>query len=216
MPITDPNCSVARLLCDVETETDLPKRPVTDLVIVSIYLDGHSKARPECRVPLTEHGPVRITGAMLRDRAAKLLPHPMIGVAPPGHVTLVNIETVLWADTGAQRNLGTVTVLGQRVELRARIDHVAWDFGDGTTATTTSPGRAYTDADPCDSAQCRDYFGHTYRATGKVTIAADIAWRGQFRLAGGAWQPIAGTVTAAATATSVDVEQARAVLVPDP
>jgi hypothetical protein len=153
---------------------------------------------------------------MVRERVVRLLPHPAIGVAPPGHVTLVNIETVFWADTSVDRDLGTVTILGQPVDLRAHISHVTWHFGDGASATTSDPGRAYTATDPCDTAQCPDYFGHTYTNTGTVTITADITWTGQFRLAAGGWQPIPGTVGAPATATRITVKQARAILVPDP
>jgi hypothetical protein len=153
---------------------------------------------------------------MVRDEAQRLLPHPAIGVAPPGHVTLVDIETVLWVNTAARRDLGTVTVLGQRVDLRAHVVHVDWRFGDGSTATVSGPGRAYSDDHPCDTAECDGYFGHTYLDTGAVTINAAITWTGEFRVAGGGWQPIPGTVTAAATATTIDVKQARAILVPDP
>src|SRR4051812_6327740 len=37
MPITDPACSLARLMCDVQTADQLPKRPVTDLVVITTY-----------------------------------------------------------------------------------------------------------------------------------------------------------------------------------
>lgn len=153
---------------------------------------------------------------MARDSAERLLPHPRIGTAPPGHVTLVNIETVLWLETAADRALGTVTLLGHRVDLRAHVQQVAWQFGDGTADTTSGPGTPYTNADPCRSAQCPGYFGHTYRRTGKMTITAELTWTGQFRVDGGAWQTIPGTVTASATDTTVDVKQARGILVPNP
>src|SRR4051794_3617917 len=103
-----------------------------------------------------------VTGFMARDEAEKLLPHPGIGTAPPGHATLVNIETVLWLGTAADRTLGTVTLLGHRVDLRAHLDQVAWDFGDTTTGVTTGPGKPYTTAEPCRTAACPGYFGHTY------------------------------------------------------
>ena len=153
---------------------------------------------------------------MVRDEAEKLLPHPVIGSAPPGHATLVNIETVLWIATPAERRLGTVNLLGRRVDIRAHIDRVAWDFGDESSATTNGPAPAYTNAHPCRTKQCPGYFGHTYTDTGTMTITADLTWTGQFRVDGGAWQTIPGTVTAAATSTSIEVKEARGVLVPNP
>jgi autotransporter-associated beta strand protein len=153
---------------------------------------------------------------MVRDEAERLLPHPVIGSAPPGHVTLVNTETVLWVATAPDRRLGTVTLLGRRVAIRAHVERVAWDFGDDSSTTTTRPGTAYTNAHPCRTKQCPGYFGHTYSDTGTMTITADLTWTGQFRVDGGAWQTIPGTVIAAATSTSIDVKEARGVLVPNP
>ena len=153
---------------------------------------------------------------MVRDQARRLLPHPMIGSAPPGHVTLVNIETVLWVNTAPERQLGTVNLLGRRVDIRAHIDRVTWDFGDDSSTTTNGPGEAYSDTHPCRTKQCPGYFGHTYTDAGTMTITADLTWTGQFRVDGGAWQTIPGTVTAEATSTTIDVKEARGVLVPNP
>jgi hypothetical protein len=161
------------------------------------------------------HNP-QLTAAMVRDEAEKLLPHPTIGSAPPGHVTLVNIETVLWVATASQRQLGTVNLLGRHVDIRAHVERVAWSFGDGSTAATNGPGIPYTTAHPCRTKQCPGYFGHTYARTGAMTITADLTWSGQFRVDGGQWQTIPGTVTAAATSTTVEVKEARGVLVPNP
>ena len=153
---------------------------------------------------------------MAHAEAQKLLPHPAIGTAPTGHATLVNIETVLWVATGPDRTLGTVTLLGHRVTLRAHLQQVHWDFGDQATDTTQSPGKPYSHDDPCRTAQCPNYFGHTYLRTGAVTISAQLTWTGQFRVDGGAWQDIQGTVTAPATNQPIRVREARGVLVPNP
>ncbi|MDT4918212.1 MAG: hypothetical protein QOH89_2912, partial [Pseudonocardiales bacterium] len=198
----------------VESADQLPNTTVTDLVVVTTYPNGHQEVVPRCRVPLQKTA--EVTATMVRDEAEKLLPHPAIGVAPPGHITLVNIETVLWVDTSPDRTLGTVTLLGQRVDLRAHIERVRWNFGDGVTDSTDGPGAEYTAAHPCTTQQCPGYFGHTYRRSDTVTITADLVWTGEFRVEGGAWQPIPGTVTAAATSTTVDVKEARSVLVPNP
>jgi hypothetical protein len=92
---------------------------------------------------------------------------------------------------------------------------VAWDFGDHSTDTTDGPGKAYTNADPCRTAQCPSYFGHTYARTGHVTVTANLTWTGQFRVDNGAWQAIPGTVAAPATSETIRVKEARGVLVPD-
>jgi len=153
---------------------------------------------------------------MARAQAEKLLPHPRIGTAPAGNVTLVNIETVLWVDTPADFTLGTVRLLGYRVTLRAHLERTGWSFGDDQTDTTNGPGKRYTHEDPCRTADCPNYFGHTYRRTGSVTIGAELTWSGQFQVDGGAWQDIPGTVTAAAQNQPMRVKEARGVLVDNP
>jgi hypothetical protein len=111
-----------------------------------------------------------------------------------------------------------VTVVGQRVRLRIGFAQAHWNFGDGTTATTSSPGKAYTDTDPCRTAQCADYYGHTYRDTGDRTITLTVSWHGQFSLDGGrTWTDVDPAPLQGPPAThNLTVEQARGILVPNP
>ncbi len=143
------------------------------------------------------------------------MPHPAVGIAPPGGVSLVNIQTLLWVETPADQDLGIVTLLGQRVGLRVHVERVRWDFGDGTSDVTTMPGKKYDAADPCTTPRCPDYYGHVYSATGTMRVSAQVVWTGEFSVGGGPWQSIAGTVTGPRLATALKLEQARDVLVQD-
>jgi hypothetical protein len=208
-------CSIVHPMCDVASGAALPDNGAHNFVVVTTNPSGRQTFDPECGVvPAT--GRPRVTPELARAQAEKLLPHPRIGTAPAGGVTLVNIETVLWVDTPPDLTLGTVRLLGYRVTLRAHVDRVDWDFGDHTTAVTTAPEQAYSPEHPCTTAQCPDYFGHTYRHTGQLTVGAQLSWSGQFQVDGGPWQDIPGTVTAAATGTALHVKEARGVLVDNP
>ena len=158
-----------------------------------------------------------LTTTALRQQVLRLLPTVQIGTAWTTRA-LVNAETVLWAQTSSHRDLGTVTVVGQPVKLRIGFDHADWSFGDSTSDTTTSPGKPYTQTDPCNTAQCSDYYGHTYRATGPVTITLTVAWHAQFSLdAGATWTDIDPAPLTGPPATHrLRVIQARGVLVQDP
>src|SRR5207249_4613985 len=95
LPLPESICSIVHPMCDVAATSLLPKRLGRNQVVVTRYSNGSQMFEPQCNVrPKRERR--RLTAAMVRDRAEKLLPHPVIGSAPPGHVTLVNIETVLW------------------------------------------------------------------------------------------------------------------------
>jgi hypothetical protein len=166
--------------------------------------------------PATPQQPV-LTTAALREQVLRLLPTVQIGSAWATRA-LVNAEAVLWAETRPDRGLGTVTVVGQPVALRIGFDHADWSFGDGTTDTTSDPGKPYSKADPCGTAQCADYYGHTYRDTGAVTISLTVAWHAQFSLDGGAtWTDVdPAPLTGPAATHDLDIVQARGVLVQNP
>jgi hypothetical protein len=207
-------CAEVWLQCDVSQANRATPKDSTDLLVLTTYKNGVTARDVQCNVQPNRAQP-QVTAAMARAAAEKLLPHPAIGSAPIGDVTLVNIETVLWVDTLPDRTLGTVTLLGHRVTLRAHLERVGWDFGDDSTDISVGPGKRYTNADPCRTAQCPGYFGHTYLRTGRVTVAADLTWTGQFRVDNGGWQAIPGTVTAPATSDTIRVKEARGVLIPD-
>ena len=159
--------------------------------------------------------PPRVTPELVRQQVVRLIPSAKVGIAPKG-TTLVNIETVLWADAPRQRDLAPVTLLGQRVTISLVLDHVAWSFGDGTSASGPA-GKAYdATGDPCRTKTCDHYFGHVYRKSGTVHVNATASWRASFRVGGAGPQDIPGTVAGPASAADVVVKQARAVLVPNP
>jgi len=169
-----------------------------------------------CHVVLGRITPAQVTAQMASDAARRLLPHPAVRTTGAGSPTLINIETVLWIDTPAERNLGTLTLLGHRVDLRAQVKSVDWNFGDNSTDTTTGPEPGYQLSNPCRTVTCPDYYGHVYRDTGTPSISASLTWTGQYRVDAGPWLSIGGTVSAPATPTTITVRQARGILVPNP
>lgn len=162
--------------------------------------------------------PAGPSAASIRDQALKLLPKVAIGTTGTANTSLVNVQTVLWADTPATRVLGTVTIVGHRVALRAGFARADWRFGDGQSDTTATPGAPYDDArNPCDTPTCTGYYGHTYTATGPQTITLTVSWNASYSLDGGPYQPVgAAAITGAPATRTVTVHQARGILVPDP
>jgi len=130
---------------------------------------------------------------------------------------LVNVQEILWAPTTPQRDLGTVSVVGQPVTLRVTAEQAAWDFGDGSTDTTTDLGKPYDHTHPCATKQCPDYYGHTYTTRGPQTITLTMTWTGQYSLDHGTtWTTIAGgPLTGAAATATITTKEARTILIPD-
>jgi hypothetical protein len=212
----DPVCDQVADQCATSPSTDAAGRPLSTVARLELRGGVWTVTGVDCAVAPAGAAPAQVTAAMARAQAQRLVPHPAIGTAPPGGTSLVNIQTITWLATPADRTLPTVRLLGRQVQLRVHLARVAWDFGDQQQATSTGPGRAYTRTDPCTTQQCPGYFGHTYTRTGTVTITARVTWTGRYRVDAGPWQAIPGTVTAPAAAATLTLRQARAILVPPP
>ncbi|HPU14265.1 MAG TPA: hypothetical protein PLQ19_10795 [Aeromicrobium sp.] len=122
-----------------------------------------------------------------------------VQVQPVG-ATLVNLDTIL--STSAVPIETTVTVLGTPVEIKATAASFTWHHGDGTSQTTTKPGRPYPAKDVV----------HQYRKPGHVNLRVDVNYQVDFRIEGGSWQQLADPITAPGPATSLRIREARPVL----
>ncbi|MGH8860067.1 MAG: hypothetical protein ACRDVG_02335 [Jatrophihabitantaceae bacterium] len=152
----------------------------------------------------------------VRDRLVRLIPAAALGLAPRGS-TLVNIQTVMWVAAPRRQALGPLQLLGHRVDVRLMLDHVSYDYGDGSSGDASGPGRPYDrHADRCRTRLCPGYDGHVYRDTGARTVSATANWTATFTVDGGVAVTIPGTVAGPTADTDVVVRQARGVLVPDP
>ena len=221
---SDPFCQQVQVACAVPATNTIATDP-TSTTLAFLHqdpggpwvLDGMN-----CDAVAATAPPATVTPFDAYAQVTKLVPSPAIGAAPGKGTTLVNIQTIFWVKTPADRSLGMVTLLGHRVGLRIHAQSVAWDFGDGQTDDHGELGQPYNASDACATAQCPGYYGHTFSATGAVTVTASVTWAGQFSVDGGAWQYVtnpangANTVAGPAATTPVRVMQARGVLVLDP
>lgn len=119
----------------------------------------------------------------------------------PEDKTLVNFDTIFYAEPTTFRR--TITLLGQRVDVEATPARFTWRPGDGNVRTTTTPGRPYPAKDVT----------HRYeRAHRTVQASVDVTYTARFRVAGGAWQDIAETITISGPPTPLRVAEATPVL----
>ncbi len=119
----------------------------------------------------------------------------------PGATTLVNVETNFYAEPAPFTR--SIELLGFDVDIEATPASFAWTHGDGTTATTGSPGRPYPHLDVT----------HRYRAPAAVVRPrVDVTYEVRYRVDGGAWAPLSQTLTAAGPAGTLAVNEAAPVL----
>jgi len=125
-------------------------------------------------------------------------------IQPSDGRALVTLGVAVHTDDSSQDL--TTTVLGVPVQVRATPAQFTWDFGDGTTITTTHAGRGWPDHAALGE----------YPEPGTYQLQLTTTWRGEFQVNGtGPWLPVAGTATTTSDPITITVETAPARLVAD-
>jgi hypothetical protein len=133
-------------------------------------------------VPLTQ-------GDVLRAFRRIPVPASEVVVQPPGGETLVNLDTVF--STRAERFSRTVGLLGREVELEIWPTSYRWVNGDGSVQTTDWPGDRWV-----HGATMADLITHRYHHADTALVArVDTTWTARYRVNGGEWRDVGGTVT---------------------
>ena len=140
-------------------------------------------------------------GLVLRALRRVPLPASELVVQPPGGRTLVNFETNFYTEQGEFTRV--VRLLGRRVELSIWPESFVWRYGDGSSERTSSAGSPYPDLE----------ITHRYLERGRVGVSVDTTYAAEFRVDGGSWRPVVGTVTIPGESESLRVVTARPVLV---
>ncbi len=119
----------------------------------------------------------------------------------PGTSTLVNIPTIFFTEPEEFRR--SITLLGFDVDLIAVPVRYRWLHGDGTSSTTTKPGKPYPSTEVT----------YRYRQPAEaVSPRVDVTYRVQYRVDGGAWNTINQTLLASGPTASLEVREAAPVL----
>lgn len=147
-----------------------------------------------------DDGPELTPGDVLRAVREIGLPSLQVKIEP-GDATLVNVPTNFYAEP--QPFERSVTLLGFDVDIEATPASFQWTHGDGTTRTTTQPGRPYPALDVT----------HRYtQPADAVQTRVDVAYQVRFRVDDGPWQGIAENLLATGPTAVLDVNEAGPVL----
>lgn len=193
-------CDTADDEPNVETTVNAPTTPVGNSACTGEA--GVIGADPvEYCAPTPEPEPVLTAGSVAAAFRELPLPPSELIVQPPNGRTLVNFATNFYTET--QPFDRTIRLLGQRVDLRISPAAFEWDFGDGAAMATASAGAPYPDLE----------ITHSYASKGQVAPAVDTTYSAEFRVNGGVWRPVPGTVTIPGATVALDVVEATPTLV---
>jgi hypothetical protein len=181
---------------------DLPPRDSgLDAICVSTAITNHVDPFEFCGIS-PQDAPIEITPGMVAAELRILtLPPSQLEVQPPNGRTLVNFDTNFFTQT--QPFDRSVMLLGQRVDLHIVPSEFGWRFGDGKSLTTDRPGAPYPQLDVT----------HRYLKKGSVGPSVDTTYTATFRVNGGPWRDVPGSVTIPGAPVALDVVTATPTLV---
>jgi hypothetical protein len=192
-----PDCGIARTCAD-QQERSWQLWGLSAATRQWEYLSSQCFGRP----PTAAQTPVPVVtpGMVLQAIRAIGLPSLQAHTQPEGK-TLVNFATIFY--TSPQPFTRTIRLLSQPVHVEATATSFTWHHGDGTVATTTTPGAPYPDK------QITYAYGTAHTT---VRTSVDVTYTARFRVGGGNWQSIPETVTISGPASDLRISEATAVL----
>ncbi|MBH0023862.1 PKD domain-containing protein [Salinibacterium sp. SWN248] len=164
--------------------------------------------RIEC-VPWTPPADVATTGPVTISDVASFRPQTPTAGMQPNQWMIVGLDTNFYATTSAHVVDGTL--FGGTAQVRFTPIAYNWDYGDGSTATTSNPGKTWdkyriTEFDPTPTS-------HVYEEPGNYTITLAVTYAAEYRVAGSSWQNVVGTLTIIAPPLTATAGHATTVLV---
>ena len=118
-----------------------------------------------------------------------------------GPFGLKNAHTNFYASDHQVQTV-TETMFGQQVTIVATPVEYRWDYGDGATLTTTTPGR------PVDAFNVETETSHQYTEPGRYTVTLTTVFEGTYQVDGGPTQAVSSTVTQQAEPVEIQIWRA--------
>lgn len=107
-----------------------------------------------------------VTDEMVLDELKQRVQRPEVFIQPPNGQTLVNLDTIFYADDDPYHEI--IPIGSVDVEVWATPNPFEWDFGDDQKRTTSTGGEPYPD----------QTITHKYASAGTFHPKVDVTWGG--------------------------------------
>ena len=162
-------------------------KPTTTIIKPLVRYNYRPVTRPRPAPSATKRAKVKvltaaITSAVnLSDQISQLLPGNHL-LYQPNSEPLAQLPVYFWSDAGSIFSIATsILGIGVNVSLSPSF---AWDFGDGSTFTTSDPGGPYPNKTVV----------HTYSHPGQYTTTLAISWAGSWAAQGSVLPVLGGAI----------------------
>jgi PKD repeat protein len=132
------------------------------------------------------------------------------GMEPKGWM-VVGLPTNFFADTSS--SIVSTTLLGRPADVRFTPATFTWNYGDGSTTTSTTGGATWSALGLAEFSETTT--SHVYDQPGEYTISLTVFYSAEYRIDGGEWRPLAGTVPSTSPPMVGSAKAAKTVLVAD-
>jgi len=132
------------------------------------------------------------------------------GMEPNGWM-VVGLPTNFYAD--AAPSVVSTTLLGSAAEVRFTPVSFTWDHGDGASTTSATGGATWASLSVAEFSETET--SHVYDQPGDYTITLTIQYSAEYRIGGGEWRALAGTVPSTSPPITASAKAAKTVLVAD-
>ena len=140
---------------------------------------------------------------------ASFSPGPRVQQMEPNGWVIVDLPANIYSLTTSEIVPGQL--LGMAADVRFTPVAWHWDYGDKTTATLPTAGSTWANQGLAEFDTTPT--SHIYRTKGAFTIQLDITYTAEYRINGGAFIPITGTLTLPANDLHITSTGAKTVLV---
>lgn len=122
---------------------------------------------------------------------ARFLPALATLHAEPDGWAVVGVPANFWVDVEAVTVAGEL--LGEAAEVRFTPQAYRFDYGDGTTRATATPGASWADLGQDELTKTAT--SHVYRERADREATVTVVYSAEYRFAGGPWIGVAGAVS---------------------
>lgn len=162
-------------------------------------------AAPAC-APQTPCDPALVV--RVSDLVSIEADEPVQGMEPDGWL-VVGIPANFFASATVHQSSGLL--LGAPADVRFTPVGFTWDYGDGSSGTSTSGGATWAAQELPEFSETST--SHVYENTGTLSIGLSVSYAAEYRFAGGDWRSVEGLVGVAADPMQVIADRAGTVLV---